>query len=72
MTNVSALHQNYPVAKWILKRKENIADETGTEYLGVEDYYFSQEQKDELIALGGQWFESADKFNHWHFWFGAL
>jgi hypothetical protein len=60
--NVSLLQEQYSVANpstWQFEKN-------GQQYGGVEEYpQFSQAQKDELIALDGAWFESAEDFQAW-------
>lgn len=56
----------------LLKEVYNIAtpatwqfEKNSVTYGGVEDWTFSQAQKDEITTLGGQWFADADAFLDW-------
>lgn len=40
-------------------------ERNGVQYGGVEDFEFSQAQKDEITNLGGVWFSSAQEFLAW-------
>lgn len=37
----------------------------GVQYNGAEEHIFTPDQKAEIIALGGQWFSSAQEFTLW-------
>jgi hypothetical protein len=40
-------------------------EKDGQSYGGFEEFIFSPAQKNEIISLGGQWFESAQAFQDW-------
>lgn len=50
---------------WTFLRKESENDETGKEYAGLEDFEFTEAQKEEILSLGGQWFLNGLSFNEW-------
>jgi hypothetical protein len=58
---VHLLQEEYSIANpttWQFQKEE-------ITYGGVEENEFSHAQKDEIIALGGQWFATAQDFLTW-------
>lgn len=61
LENASLLKEAYTVANpstWQFQKNE-------VYYGGVEENEFTEAQKNEIIALGGQWFETAQDFLNW-------
>lgn len=61
LNKVPEIQQQYSIADpstWTFEK-------AGELYGGLEENAFSDLQKAEIIALGGQWFESADAFLVW-------